>query len=366
VPSLLAAVAAYGLEGTGTRLPDRPLDAATWQAVLAGAAAERLAGLLARAVADGALATHDHQAGEAAGLEREWAQWALVLERRLLEVSADLAAAGIDHLVLKGPAFAHGAYTDPALRCFADIDLLVPGAALDAAIARLVAGGARRRFDEPRPGFVSRFGKGASVVSPDGLEIDLHRTFVAGPLGLRIDLEALFASAVPFSLGGRTLRRLAPEEAFVHACYHAVLGSATPRLVPQRDVAELAGSGLDIERVHVLAVAWRARAVVAGAVAGAWSRFELDGRHPLAAWSGRYRASWAERRALAVSAGPGRSYPAEAVAAVLALPGARDRLAYLRAVLFPDRAYLGRREGSYRARLGHAVQVARHLRDRPS
>ncbi len=54
--------------------------------------------------------------------------------------------------------------------------------------ARQDAGG-RRRFSEVRPGFDRRWGKGACVVAADGTELDVHRTFVAGPFGLTVDLS---------------------------------------------------------------------------------------------------------------------------------------------------------------------------------
>lgn len=362
---ILAAIAASGLAGVHPSLPEVALGQADWRAVLDGVAVQRLAGLLARAIAGGHFAVTDDQAAEAARLEVKWASQALALERVLIGVSERLDRAGLDHLVLKGPAFAHRLYPDPNLRSFADIDLLVPGGSFDDALATLVARGGRRRYDEPRPGFTARFGKGASVVTPGGYEIDVHRSFVAGPLGQRIDLASLFASAVPFTLADHPMRQLAPEEGFLHACYHAMLGSATPRLVPQRDLAEFVlGMGLDVDRVLRLARAWHGQAVVARAVALAWSTFALPHDHQLAAWALAYRPSPAEERAMAVSAGSGRSYEGEAVATVSAISGTRNKAAYLRAVLFPDRDYLRRREGSYRARLGHGLRLARQLRDR--
>lgn len=355
-------MAAYGLAGTRTELPTSPLEAQRWRALLKAVDWERLAGLLARAMADGALAATEEQKEEAVQLELDWAFHALSLERRLVELSGRLEDAGIGHLVLKGPAFAHSVYPDPSLRSFGDLDLLVPGARFDDAIAVVTAWGGRRRYPEPRPGFVGRFGKGAALVMPDGMEIDLHRTFVAGPLGIRIGLEGLFATAVPMAIGGRRLSRLAPEEAFLHACYHAVLGSKVTRLVPQRDVAQmLLTVELDLDRVHRLAGEWRGRAVVARAVSDAWRSLALPDDAPLAVWAAEYAASRAELRALRVYLGERRSYAAQAAAAVAAVPGWRAKAAYLRALLLPGRDYLASREGTYRGRLRHGVDLVRQL-----
>lgn len=82
--------------------------------------AERLAGLLARAIADDALPATDEQSEEAARLELDWACHALLLERKLLELSVRLEAAGVRLLALKGSAFAHSIYPDPSLRSFGD------------------------------------------------------------------------------------------------------------------------------------------------------------------------------------------------------------------------------------------------------
>ena len=86
--------------------------------------------------------------------------------------------AGIESRVLKGVALAHTAYDDPADRVFADVDLLVPGDELTRAATVLTAAlGAERPVPEIRPGFDDRFGKEA-MLKVDGLELDLHRTFV--------------------------------------------------------------------------------------------------------------------------------------------------------------------------------------------
>ena len=327
--------------------------------------AERLTGLLARAVADGAFAATDDQREEAARVELDWACHALLLERTLLELSAALEAAGVGHLVLKGPASAHWLYPDPSWRCFGDIDVLVPGDRFDDAVAVVTARGGIRRYPEPRPGFVGRFGKGAALVMPDGYEVDLHRTFVAGPLGIRIDLDGLFATAVPLTIGDRRLSRLAAEEAFLHACYHAVLGSRVARLVPQRDLAQmLLTTEVDLDRIHHLVAAWRGRAVMARAVAGAWRSFALADDHALAVWTAGYDAGPAERRAMSVYLGDRRSYAGQAAAAVTAVPGWGGKAAYLRAVVFPRRGYLAEREGSYRRRLRHGLQLVRQLGQR--
>lgn len=360
--AFVAAVAAYGLKGTGARLPPAPLDPPDWSRLVRAVESERLPGLLARATADGALPTTQEQAGQAEQLELDWACRSLLLERRLLDLDDRLVEAGIRHLALKGSAFAHTIYPDPALRAFGDVDILVPGGRFDDAIRVITDWGGKRRYPEPRHGFVGRFGKGAALVMGDGMEIDLHRTFVSGPLGIRIDLDGLFATAVPWTIAGHELLRLAAEEAFLHACYHAALGSRVARFVPQRDLAQmLLTVPLDIDRVHRLATAWSGRAVVARAVGDAWRSLALPADHVLARWAAAYVATPAERRALSLYLGDHRSYARQTAAAVAAVPGLGAKAGYLGALLFPSRDYLAARERTYRGRLRHGIELVRQL-----
>ena len=106
----------------------------------------------------------------------------------------------------------------------------------DYAMAALTACGFGRVAPQLRRGFDGRFGKGTTLVAPDGHELDLHRTFVAGRFGVTVDVDALFDTATPFDLGDRTLLALGPAERFLHACYHAVLGPRRPGLRSLRDV----------------------------------------------------------------------------------------------------------------------------------
>ena len=170
--------------------------------------------------------------------------------------------------MLKGSAVAHLDYPDPSLRTFGDVDLLVRSRDIDAAVAVLAARGARPRLGRAPPGFDRRFGKGATFTHRHGpgdrpapdVRDGAVRTADApgGPLGAAEDT---------FDLAGRPVRALDAECRFLHACFHAALGNAAPRLVPLRDVAQmLLFGGLDMDRVDRLMRAWQAEAVVARAV----------------------------------------------------------------------------------------------------
>jgi hypothetical protein len=264
---------------------------------------------------------------------------ALLLERELLEVATRFEAAGIEYRVLKGPAHAHLLYPDPSLRAFGDIDLLVPSDRIDDAIAMLEHEGGERRYAEPRRGFDRRFSKGACLTMPSGLEVDLHRTLVAGPYGLTIELERLFERPASFVLAGRALPALALEERLIDACYHGVLAHRPPRLLALRDIALMAGDeNLDVDRVLALARAWSAEAVIAQAVTAAWSTLQLAPGAPLARWAGAHRPDRAARRRLDLYTGAHRSYAAQSIAAVAVIPKVVDKAAYAFAIGLPKRA----------------------------
>ena len=138
------------------------------------------------------------------------------------------------------------------------------------------------------------------------------------------------------------LSALGREERFLHTCFHASLGDNPPRLLALRDVAQVLLDGrLDLHLVRALAASWQADAVLARAVHLTWQTFRLDvAVSPLAAWATAYRPDHHERRALAAYTDPHGGYSARSAAALRAVPGVRDKAAYLRALAFPARDYL--------------------------
>ena len=345
------AVAAYGLPGTTTELPRGPMADDAWAALIGAARAQRMSGHLAHAIARRDLVVTETQLEEAGDSHLHEMSLALLLERTLLEVVDLFESLRIPYRVLKGSALAHLDYADPSLRSFGDIDLLVPSSHFDAAVGGLSAAGHRRRFPEPRPGFDRRFGKGTSFSDADDTEIDLHRTFVLGPYGLSIRLDDLWSSSSSFVLAARTIHALRPEHRLLNACYHAVLGNTPPRLVPLRDIAELLLAGdIDVDEVRRLAADWRAEAVLALAVRSTWDAFALADATALSFWAYRYEPEPWERRALAVYKRPDTGYAARSLAAVRAIQGASNKVAFVRALVFPRRDYLEGRHASFTQR----------------
>ena len=357
VPDLLGRIAATGLPGAaGVSVTAPPPDPA-WEALVRAAVAERVVGHLRAAVEAGSFAITDDQRRALYTAHERLLGIDLVLERLLGSVTATLERAGIEHRVLKGPVLAHTWYPDPALRSFSDIDLLVRGVQFDDAVGGLVAAGGQRKYDEPRPGFTRRFGKGVSVTL-GALDVDVHRTLTPGPFGLAVDTDDLFAASDPLTatIGGTEVRGLSLPHAFVHACLHAALGDRVPRLVPLRDVAQLALTDtLDVDAVLVTATRWHCSAVVQRALRLARHGLALGHLGALGVWAEQYRPDRFERAALRAYVAPDRSYALQAAAGVRAVRGIRNRAAYVRAMVVPSGDYLAARDGRYGRRVRRAL-----------
>jgi Uncharacterised nucleotidyltransferase len=340
---LLAACAAYGLP-TRHLLPRGPLSTETFSTLLRQAEHHRLVGFLGAAVREGALEVDDEQHADLEQVLEGWLAHSLRVEALVLALADELDGAGVPHRVFKGVALANTVYKDPALRVFADVDVLVPSADFGRAARMLEAAlSAERALPELRPGFDDRFGREALLRSDRGLELDIHRTFVDGSFGLTVDLDDLFVSPRRFALGSREISTLPPAQQLLSSCYAAALGDWPPRLASQRDVVQL----LDVDPPSTddaleLARRWRAEAVVARALSGAWAALSPRFTPPLVEWARGFQPSALDRLFLASYRGPARGFTSKA-AALLVVPGIRDKLAYLRAIALPQRTYLDQR-----------------------
>jgi len=342
--TLARRVAGFGLPGSDHRPWSVPDD--VWPSLLAGLAAQRITGLAVAGAEAGWLVMSDPQAEELLSRHRDAMLWALTLERRLLGLAAEFRAAGIDHVVLKGPAVAHSFYPDPSWRGFGDLDLLVKTADWRAACRLLEDLGFRRELPEPRPGFDERFGKAATHRGGDGCEIDLHRTLVLGPFGLWIDPDELFERTVEFRLGGESLRRLEDTVAFLHACVHASLGWWPPLLTPVRDVAQVANRGaVDWTDAADLAGRWRLGVVVRHALKLASEQLGVEIPDPAQAIVAT-RPRRRETRLLEAYASDRRRRGGTALSTLHAIPGLRGKAAYIWQLVFPAREFLVARTGS--------------------
>lgn len=360
-PAGVLAAAGFGLSGEGRRFARAPLSEAEWPDVRVATRKQRVSGSLCAAIRAGELAVTGEQRKQAETLHRIAQLRVLTLERTLVDVVDRLTAADIEARVLKGSAVAHLDYPDPGLRSYHDVDILVRADDFSGAVESLRGTGFERTLAEPRPGFDRRFDKGTTMRPAEYYEVDLHRTLVLGPWGRLVDFDDLWEPGDSYALGERTLTALSPVNRFLHACYHAALGDWPLRLGSLRDVAELLRK-LDDDPAEVLerAGAWGVNAVVAAAVAD--TRRLLGGEAgALSRWAQRYVPSRREESWLALHTRTGKTFAAQALATVGVLP-LLDKVAYMRALLFPDAAYVADRHGSVVGRYLYAVRQVRRGR----
>jgi hypothetical protein len=343
----LAATRLVATFGLGIDEHRKPVSVGTaeWRRFLSAVVAGRLTGLAVVGLEAGWLCIESRQAHELVRRHREAMLWALTLERALLHITSALEAARIDSIILKGPAMAHTFYPEPSWRSFGDVDLLVRTQDWAATCSVLEDLGYRRPRPQARPGFDERFGKAAVHREAGGLEIDLHRTLVAGPFGLWIHPEGLFERTERFMLGGRSLRRLEDTCLFLHACLHASLGNRPPLLLPLRDVAQiLRADAVDWQLLQRLATEWRLTAVVQDALRRVadtlWLELPVEASPFLSA-----EPCGVERRALRAYTSAQRMRGGPAIATIHAIPGIRSKVAYVWALLCPSRAFMERRTG---------------------
>jgi hypothetical protein len=188
----------------------------------------------------------------------------------------------------------------------------------------------------------------------NGFELDVHRTLVLGPFGLAIDLDDLFARRESFEIGARSFDALDRSRRFVHACLHATLGRAQPRLVPLLDVAMAAPATVEAMAAAVaLARRWHADAPVLAAIEAARHRLGWSPSDELAGWLARLSPTARQERWLAGYHGRGRSSARLTLSAAEALPSWRDRIDYAVAVAWPT---------SWRTTRARLVRGARSIR----
>jgi hypothetical protein len=313
-------------------------------------------------VQDGVFPATDGQAQEARIVHRSEAMRTMFLERELRSVIDLLDAEKIDHRVLKGSAVARLDHTDPALRSFVDLDVLVRGRDVDHAVTVLCRAGFVRTLAEPRKGFDRRFDKGMTLRRPQGYELDLHRTLVLGPWGVVIDPDQLWSRSDEFELNGRRLRALGQPFRLLHACYHAALGDWPLRLSSLRDVLVMLEGEPDGHGIRELAQSWGVAAIVAVAIADAERLLGVTPSGQLSEWAHSFVPNKREERWLALHTTGDKTFAAQALATLWVLPGWRSKGAYLAALMFPDASYVAGRHRSFGSRIAYAFSEVRRGR----
>lgn len=339
-------IAAHGLDFAHDRFPVCATD--QWPGVYRYIVGQRLTGLAVAACDAGELLIEEHERRELDDAQRTAMIQALEIESSSRAIVDALAGAGIRAVMLKGAALAHTVYPDAAWRPFGDLDLLVSTGEWYDALDVLAERGWARKTPEPRPGFDVRFGKGATLVGPVGVDVDLHRTLAPGPYGLTLDLDELLGATSWFRVGGVFRECLDDDAAFIHACMHAVLAPPPSRAIPIRDIAQLIERGhLDWDRIADRARRWKVEVVVHDALEIVVRRLGLPLEHD-AKTLATMPVPGRERRRIDAYRSPRRFKGGTAVALLAAVTGVRAKSAYLLALALPTSSFARGRHGGGR------------------
>ena len=171
----------------------------------------------------------------------------------IAELAERAANAGLDIVLLKGAALARTLYLDPALRPFADIDLLVPNERVEDAKQMLIAAGYEIAPDLLSEKFNRRYHSNLPLFrrAPHPIHVELHWR-LSDPFSLTaFDHAALFARShcVPVA-GNITVRVLSPEDELVYLAAHLDNHGYLNRMIVERSASteislhELSGNRL--------------------------------------------------------------------------------------------------------------------------
>jgi hypothetical protein len=137
----------------------------------------------------------------------------------LARILGAMQAAGVTALTFKGPALAHLAYGDIALRDSTDLDIFVPRAYLNRALELLAEDGYRKKTAAWDIGFSGACEIALQRRDPD-CEVDLHWLF-SSPYFLPFDPVRAMERSIVLRAAGLTVRTLCPEDHLLYLCIHA-------------------------------------------------------------------------------------------------------------------------------------------------
>jgi len=337
-------VATFGLD----HVPARP--SVAWSTVnvdqlWSRAVSQRLTGLLvADVTAEGCAGMVPERVIEQ--LEPKMVERALLLttlEWHLVELVERLASDNIAVAAVKGPALGRFLYPEHWWRDFGDLDLLVAATDLDAAARTVESAGSRVIVAPPSRQAAALLGKGLTLRHDDGFEIDLHHTLISGGLGFGLGWDWWMADPAEVELGGRSVVTTGTVRTALHLLAHLCIGGSITSLHVARDVAQILNSIDPTDQTGRQLIGAVLEAGLEGLVQTGLERTEtaLSWHHEgWAAWStdhpvpGNWHA--VQRRFDREQ----DSFGAVVAASLRAHSRPTERMAVLRAVLWPDAAHL--------------------------
>ncbi|MCC7360944.1 MAG: nucleotidyltransferase family protein [Anaerolineales bacterium] len=241
-------------------LLDGPASLEAWQAWRAARPAhldpgsQRLLPVLYRNLRRQGLAS-----AELAGYQRAYRQSWYQNQVRLGELAAVLPAfqaAGMEIVVLKGPALVIQHYRDIGLRPIGDLDLLVRAQQAAQAL-EIVAGLGWTQAEVPNPAVVVSILQGVGFSAPGRPGLDLHWHVLWEACHPTID-EAFWSAAVPLAINGQPTLALCPTDQLLHVCVHGARWSPIPPLRWAADAIHILGAAaIDWDRLLALAARFR-------------------------------------------------------------------------------------------------------------
>lgn len=257
-------------------------------------------------------------------------------EATAVQVTETLRAAGVEMLLAKGIAAANLDYADPAQRSTADVDALVCREQLIDAVQALEAAGYRRGRPALRSGWERRFARTVVLLSPYGVEVDLHAALATGYFGRRLPMHTVWDQRDRIELGGVECWAASPVVRLLWACYAAGLNRGTSQRY-LRDAAQLLLIGeVDWMAAVSLAESGDGTAVMAAAAQAAVRCGMLPTQHPFALWSAQAKPSRRAARALRLAdIGTTQGWLADARSTMLAL-GLIDKVRFLAEFAVPS------------------------------
>jgi len=151
--------------------------------------------------------------------ERDARANAIVRTLVLVDLVRALAVAGIQAIVLKGPAVAMAAYDDYSRRTFGDIDLVLHRDDLAAARDFLIARGFVPDFPSAMESALIA-DQHALEFSDSRTRVELHWALLSRHLRFDIDPGALWADAAQLQCLGSEITVLSREHLFLYLCAH--------------------------------------------------------------------------------------------------------------------------------------------------
>lgn len=326
-----------------------------WESLRAVGEAERVAGLLHRALAPLAIAPPAVTAALRQS-RRTTSVRNLLLLHELGLCLQELSAARVAVIVLKGAALAQAVYRDLSLRPMGDVDLLVRREDL-ALTTRLLA-----QLDyapvraETHPGALAEHENELTFRKRGRFAacIDVHWTLFDSPYYQdRIAMDWFWNTAQPVSIAGVPTLMLGPEALLIHLCGHLALHHGASGLLWWHDIAEVLSTCRDeldwaelLAKTRVYGLALPVCTVLTG-VAEEWGVSVPGDVLPALRALPHSRA---EERVFAWLMQPDRPAGPRFLADLGSMSGWRRRFRFARTHLFPSASYMRQR---YRIR--HAL-----------